>query len=71
MQSGTAISEDTCNFLTKVGIFLPYDSTIILWYNLLILKTENFSPHKNLHTDVHKCFTDKCLNLEATKSFSN
>ena len=70
MQNGTAISEDACKFLTKVGIFLPYDSTITLWYDLLT-GTENFCPYKNLHTGVHRCFTDNCLNLEATKSFSN
>ena len=55
-------------FLTKLNIFLLYNSAIVLlapWY--LPKGVETLCPHKNLHMDVYSSFIHNCPNLEATK----
>ena len=52
-------------FITKLNVFLPYDSVITFLGNYpKELKT---SLYKNLHIDIHRSLIHNCRNLEATK----
>ncbi|RYS38997.1 hypothetical protein DLS43_13960 [Staphylococcus pseudintermedius] len=52
-------------FLTKLNIFLPYDTAIALLG--IYPKELKTCPHKHGHTDVYSSFIHNCQNLEATK----
>ena len=53
-------------FLTKLKMFLPYDSAIV-FLGYLLKGVENLCPHKKLHRDIYSSFIHSYWNLEATK----
>ena len=74
MQNGTATLED----IMPVFFFLNKTKHITLtiqwgnhtpWY--LPKEAENLYTHKNLHTDIYRCFLQNCQNVEVTKMSFN
>lgn len=63
----TAPLEDSCQFYTKLIIFLWYNSTTML-HSVYLSKLKIY-VHTNLYMNVYSSFTHNCKNMKIMKNF--